>query len=341
MQEYTPGRDSGSLDDSHLPAQQMPDTPASGADGSCSAPRDVLTDACVRHAAAEAIERGWFVFPTRPDGKEPRRGLSWPHAACGDLAQLSRARWYPGENYGVAAKLSALVMLDLDKPKPGYQMSTRWRQEGWLDEPGITDGCDVLAALAERNGVTSWPCTFTVLTPSGGAHLYYLAPAGRSIGNRPLGPMIDVRGGGDGDGGYVLGPGSMLGGRKYEIVDDQDPVPLPGWIADLLDPLDPLRRGDADHRRGGEPGHQVGGELHHGDRVAARLDGLIATVLDAVEGERNNTLHWAACRAAEMVSAGKLTEDQAYDTLAHAAGCAGLNASEAYRTITSALRSRP
>jgi Bifunctional DNA primase/polymerase, N-terminal len=326
MSRYT---GAGEPDENHLTGQQMPDTPASGAAAACSVPRDVLTDACVRHAAVEAVERGWFVFPTRPDGKEPRRGLSWPHAASGDLAQLARARWYPGENYGVAAKLSGLVMLDLDKPKPGYRMSARWRQEGWLDEPGITDGWDVLAALAERNDITGWPCTFTVLTPSGGAHLYYLAPAGRAIGNRPLGPMLDVRGGGDGDGGYVLGPGSVLGGRKYQIADDQDPVPLPGWIADLLDP--PRREDQVVHR----------GEDHVGDRVAARLDDLITTVLDAVQGERNNALHWAACRAAEMVSAGQLTEEQVYDTLSHAAGCAGLSASEAYRTITSALRSRP
>jgi hypothetical protein len=301
----------------------------------CSAPRDVLTDACVRHAAVEAVERGWFVFPTRPDGKEPRRGLSWPHAGCGDLVQLGRARWYPGENYGVSAKLSGLVMLDLDKPKPGYQMSARWRQDGWLDEPGITDGWDVLAALAERNGGTGWPCTFTVLTPSGGAHLYYLAPAGRSIGNKPLGPMIDVRGGGDGDGGYVLGPGSVLGGRKYEIADDQDLVPLPGWIADLLDP--PRREDHVVHRGEDHAGHQ-------GDCVSARLDGLIATVLDAVQGERNNALHWSACRAAEMAGAGQLTEDQVHDALGRAAACAGLDEDEARRTIASALRharSRP
>ncbi len=252
------------------------------------------------------------------------------HAAT--FEQLGRARWCPGENYGIAAKLSGLVVLDLDKPKPGYQMSVRWRQDGWLDEPGITDGWDVLAALAERNGVTIWPCTFTVLTPSGGAHLYYLAPPGRSIGNRPLGPMIDVRGGGDGDGGYVLGPTSVLGGRKYEIADDRPPVLLPGWIADLLDP--PRREEHVGHRSEEHVGHLS-------DRVAARLDGLIATVLDAVEGERNNSLHWAACRAAEMVSAGQLTEDQVYDTLSHAAGCGGLSADEAWRTITSALRSRP
>jgi hypothetical protein len=282
----------------------------------------------VRHAAIESAEGGWFVFPTRPGGKEPRAGLSWPHAATADLARLALARWRPGENYGVAAKLSGLVVVDLDKPKTGYELSPRWRQMGWHDEPGIGDGWDVLAVLAERAG-QQWPHTFTVTTPSGGAHLYYVAQAGRSIGNKPLGPMIDIRGGGDGNGGYVLGPGSVLGGRKYEITDDQAPAPLPGWIADLLDP--PRRE---DHQVHHGEGHQV----HHGDRVAARLDSLIAKVLDAVQGERNNVLHWAACRAAEMVAAGQLTEDQVYDSLGRAAACVGLDDGEAWRTIASALR---
>lgn len=291
--------------------------------------RDVLTAACVRPAALAAANRGFHVFPTRPDGKEPRRGLPWPKAATADLRRLTLARWQPGENYGVAAKLSGLVIVDLDKPKPGYQMPVRWRQDGWLDEPGIVDGWDVLAALAERNGITEWPCTFTVLTPSGGAHLYYLAPAGRSIGNKPLGPMIDVRGGGQGDGGYVLGPGSVLDGRTYEIADDQDPAPLPGWIADLLDPP---QRPELPSARP---------EVRPGDHIAARLDGLIATVLDAHQGERNTVLHWAACRAAEMVSAGQLTQDQIHDSLGRAAACAGLDDGEASRTIASALRHAP
>jgi hypothetical protein len=283
-------------------------------------------DASVRCAAIASAQRGWWVFPTRPGGKEPREGLSWPHVATANLARLARAQWRPGENYGIAAKPSGLVVLDLDKPKPGYEISARWRQDGWLDELGIKDGWDALAALAERNGITEWLHTFTVTTPSGGAHLYCLAPAGRSIGNRPLGPLIDIRGGGDGDGGYVLGPGSVLGGRTYEIADDQDPAPLPRWIADLLDPPP---------RVAAPP---VQAEVRAGDRVAARLDGLIARVLDAVQGERNNVLHWAACRAAEMVAAGQLTDGQVYDSLGQAAACAGLDDREAARTIASALR---
>ena len=64
------------------------------------------------------------------------------------------------------------------------------------DEAGVNEGADVLSVLAERAGVTMWPLTFTVATPSGGRHLYFTAPAGRPIGNRPLGPLVDVRGGG-------------------------------------------------------------------------------------------------------------------------------------------------
>lgn len=194
-----------------------------------------------REAAIAAARHGWAVFPTRPGGKEPRRGLSWPSAATADPRRVAIGHWQPGENYGVAAKPSGLVIIDLDKPKPGYELAPRWRH--WQDEPGIRDGRDVLATLADRAGMP-WPRTFTVLTPTGGEHLYYRAPAGRNIGNKPLGPMVDIRGGGAGDGGYVLGPGSVLNGRRYQVADEQDPQPLPDWIADLLDPPQQAERTD-------------------------------------------------------------------------------------------------
>jgi hypothetical protein len=285
--------------------------------------RDPQVDAAVRAAAVRAAEGGWAVFPTRPDGKEPRAGLRWPKAAEAikrNPALASQCHWRPGENYGVAAKSSGLVIIDLDQPKPGYEFPP-----GWRDVPGVADGADVLAVLADQAGA-EWPHTFTVATPSGGRHLYYLAPVGRPIGNRPLGPKIDVRGGGNGDGGYVLGPGSVLGGRVYEVTDDRVPEPLPEWIADLLDPPRSIPPPMA-------PEHLE----HPGDRVASRLDGLIATVLGARPGERNNVLHWAACRAAEMVAAGQLGADEVHACLGEAAARTGLNDGEAYRTIRSAL----
>jgi Bifunctional DNA primase/polymerase, N-terminal len=277
-----------------------------------------------REAAAFAAARGCYVFPTRPGGKEPRAGLSWPEAATCDLSRLARAQWRPGENYGIAAKLSGYVILDLDKPKPDYVLPARWR--GWADETGIKDGADVLAVIAERCGVTEWPATFTVRTPSGGMHLYYVAPRGRNIGNRPLGPMIDVRGGGEGNGGYVLGPGSMLGGREYVIIDDQDPQPLPGWVADLLDPPQ-------------QPAESRQVPVHRGS-VHARLRGLVSVVLDGQQGDRNGRVFWAACRASELISAGLVEREVAETALISAALASGLRGGEpeARKTVASGMR---
>jgi len=294
----------------------------------------------IRDAALWAARRGWAVFPTRPGGKEPRPGLSWPNVATSDPARIAVAHWQAGEGYGIAAKASGLVVLDLDRPKPGYQLP-----EAWRDEPGIVDGRDILAVLAERAGVTSWPHTFTVTTPSGGWHLYYTAPPGRLIGNKPLGPLIDVRGGGDGNGGYVLGPGSVLNGRAYEIADDQVSAPLPAWIADLLDPPQPASCTLA---------QTAGGSVS--DRFAARLASTVlpkfrppyATaalvaeidrVLAASPGTRNSQLNRSAFALGQLAGGGLLDEDEITRALLEAADRAGLIAEDGQRAVFATIHS--
>ena len=138
-------------------------------------------------------------------------------------------------NVGLACGPSRLVVVDLDTHSP---LPEDWRL------PGVHDGRDVLALLAEWAG-QPWPVTYTVKTPTGGLHLYYTSPDGPEIRNSAgkIGPLIDVRGGG----GYVLAAGSVLderaypgnpecrelvtGGRAYELADDSDPEPLPAWLA--------------------------------------------------------------------------------------------------------------
>lgn len=285
-------------------------------------PSDV--DAVVRRAAMGACSRGWFVFPVRAGGKEPRPGLSWPRAATGDPGRLALARWRPGENYGIAAKPSGLVVVDLDQPKPGYEFPP-----GWRGESGVSDGADVLAVLAERAGVRAWPLTFTVATPSGGRHLYFAAPPGRPIGNKPLGPLIDVRGGGAGDGGYVLGPGSVLPGGEYAVIDDQPPAPLPEWIADLLDPPPVLRRPQAVELGG------PGGSRYAESALRAELH----KVLTAAPGSRNNTLHTAAFSLGQLVEAGALPAGRVEALLSEAGERAGLPSGEVARTVASGIES--
>jgi hypothetical protein len=68
------------------------------------------------------------------------------------------------------------------------------------------------------------------------------------------------------------------------------------------------------------------------------LRGLVRTVVRASEGQRNQTLFWAACRAGEAVSEGKAASEFVTDVLIEAAANAGLRQAEAVRTIDSGLR---
>ena len=155
-----------------------------------------------RAAAVEAARRGWAVFPCRPSDKRPAVP-DWERRACADPERVGR--YWPSDhhNIGIACGPSRLVVIDLDTHSP---LPDDWRL------PGIHDGRDVLALLAEWAG-QPWPVTYTVTTPTGGLHLYYAAPDGPGIRNSAgkIGPLIDVRGGG----GYVLAAGSVLDERAY------------------------------------------------------------------------------------------------------------------------------
>lgn len=166
-----------------------------------------------------ALELGLAVFPLPPESKAP------PPPGWQRDATTAPAAWPPGSNIGVACWRSGVVVLDLDVPGPGH----RTRAHGQA----------TLAAACAVRG-RPWPRTLTVATPSGGRHLYFRAPAGVVIGSTSggtsgLGEGIDTRGpGAGGRGGYVVGPGSVIGGRRYEVIDPAPIAELPGWIAGVL-----------------------------------------------------------------------------------------------------------
>jgi hypothetical protein len=191
----------------------------------------------------------------------------------------------------------------------------------WRDLPGVNDGRDVLAWICGAAGM-DWPQTCTVTTPSGGWHLYFTAPEDSAIRNSAslIGPQVDVRAAG----GYVVGPGSVVNGKPYEVLHDDEPAPLPRWIARLLEPRAELRNGVTQFAPSGQPGK--------------RLEGLLRTVANAKRGTRNETLFWSASRAAEMTAAGHADERDVAAQLLAAAVAIGLSEQEAMRTITSAMR---
>jgi len=257
--------------------------------------------------------------PDHPENECPRRGYcgdghqGWEQLAVSDPDRI--ARYWPSDrhNVGIACGPSRLVVLDLDAHE---ELPAEWREL-----PGVNDGRDVLAWICDAAGM-DWPSTHTVATPSGGWHLYFAAPEAPVIRNSValVGPQVDVRAAG----GYVVGAGSVVGGRAYELIYDDEPASLPAWIARLLEPRPERVHGVNQFTPSGQPGK--------------RLEGLLRTVAAAKPGTRNVTLHWAACRAAEMTAAGLADERDVAAQLLASAVAAGLPETEAMRTITSAMK---
>jgi hypothetical protein len=213
-------------------------------------------------------------------------------------AQLAGGPW----NIGTACKQSGLLVVDEDRP-------------------------GAFAAFAASISETIEP-TFTVTTAKG-RHFYYRQAEGAPLGNgrgQLAGHGIDIRGGGTGNGGYVVGPGSVhQTGVVYAPVDSSTPIrPVPGWLVEVLTPLPPP-----------EPCGQ------RPVSTFSALRGLVRVVLEATpERDRNTRLFWSSCRAAELVSAGRVDEATATGLLVDAATRTGLAEAEARRTVASGLRQR-
>jgi hypothetical protein len=167
--------------------------------------------------ALAAVARGLAVFALPAGGRRPEPG--WQQRSTRDPDQVRR--WVTtGHNVGIGCRASGVVGFDLDHHQDG------------------PNGVAVFAAVCARFG-QAWPDTFTVTTPHHGQHLYFRVPAGRialstSGGRAGLGAGIDVRGPGRRSGGYLLGPGSIVAGRRYAVARDTAIAWLPDWLAVLL-----------------------------------------------------------------------------------------------------------
>ncbi|MFF4220021.1 bifunctional DNA primase/polymerase [Streptomyces nondiastaticus] len=190
-----------------------------------------------------------------------------------------------------------------------------------LDVKNDQDGPAALQFLADTHGFPLPPAP-TVLTPSGGRHLWLTAPAGTAVPNSVgrLAPGIDVRG----TGGYLVGPGSRTTAGTYFFAPGTPRLPAPAVPPTLLDLMQPAAARSASPK--GASGKQA--------------VGLVRFVLDAIPGGKNGTgrndrLFWAACRAYE-------TADRDADGIAaaliEAAVHTGLPEPEARATVASAAR---
>jgi hypothetical protein len=182
----------------------------------------------------------------------------WPAAASCDPDRV-RDWWVnsPDANIGLACGDSWWV-LDID-PKHG--------------------GDETLEGLQITHG--GLPRTYTVRTPSGGTHYYFLLPD-FEVTNSPgelKGTGIDVRG----RGGQVLAPPSVTALGGYRVLLDAPIVAAPEW---LLSMIRPKLRVVPD-----TPGREVDSSQLRRYAVDVALPAAGRTVASAAEGARNQTLN--------------------------------------------------
>ena len=164
-------------------------------------------------AALHAAARGWPVFPLRAGGKVPAiRAAHAPGSPCrGECGREGHGfhdattdpdritawwRIWPRANYGIATGPAGLVVVDLDTGKGAPPARVLPDQDPGEPTPAwVRDGTGVLAWAAHRDHTTvpdkaalaladidEGPgAGLAVRTPSGGLHLYFIAPDGGPI----------------------------------------------------------------------------------------------------------------------------------------------------------------
>ncbi len=169
------------------------------------------------------VSFGLRVHPVKNYGDRKKPELtSWPTLATTDVETIHR--WfgfdYQNSNIGIV---------------PEQLSDGHWLFVFDIDEHDEAEsGSETVAELEESYG--KLPDTWTVLTPSGGRHLYFRSPIELKNG-RPF-PGIDIKT----SGGFVVAPPSIHNnGGTYEWEHGHAPgeIPLadaPAWLIELLTP---------------------------------------------------------------------------------------------------------
>ncbi|MCK1678296.1 DUF3987 domain-containing protein [Bradyrhizobium sp. 147] len=161
-----------------------------------------------QRTALGLAELGFDVFPLLPNQKIPALSDNWKDVASRDPVRIKKL-WsgqHRARNIGIRTGLpfrnGFLVVVDIDTKggKPGMQ------------------------SIAElENQLCELPRTTTFSTASGGQHRYFVAPWPLGNSNSKLGPGVDVKC----VGGYVVGCGSTIDGKTYDLLNNEGIAELP------------------------------------------------------------------------------------------------------------------
>jgi putative DNA primase/helicase len=165
--------------------------------------------------AKQLASIGCQVFPLAPKGKVPLKGSHSFYDATSDLPQIDKwASQNPRCNWGLATgQRSGVVVLEVDLRRSGDK---------------------TLAKIQDENG--KLPKSVTVISPSGGPHIYLRQTQPTPSKMDPFGPGIELKA----DKNLVVVAGSVgKNGTRYRYDNGRSPdvceiAPLPGWIIDYV-----------------------------------------------------------------------------------------------------------
>jgi hypothetical protein len=164
-------------------------------------------------AACRLARLGLPVFPCAKDRKEPATPRGFKDATS-DTTRI--AEWW-----GVSESGDTLPL--------NLGLRTGSASGLWVLDIDGEEGLGTLERLEREHGPL--PATVTVATPSGGRHLYFRLPEGVEVRCRTqVFPGVDVRG----EGGYVVVPPSVVGGRRYRWLRLAEVAQPPGWLLEAV-----------------------------------------------------------------------------------------------------------
>ena len=219
-----------------------------------------------------------FLFPIKPGAKSPPLISKNCTTASNERKQITAwSRQWPGCNWGLALKLSKLLVIDVDT------------KDGKV-------GQKTFDRLSAEHGM---PQSEQVVTPSGGQHHYYAGEHVFALGERGLGRDVDCP-------NYVVISGCQLaeGGEYAAVTRPSTPcAPAPEWIYDMI--------GKGYERPERDEAPAV--ELNQPHNIERTVD-YLKEIPPAIEGEGGDDCTYRA--AAWCHSHGAVSEDVCLELMA-------------------------
>ena len=162
--------------------------------------------------ALELAKEGFYVFPVRAGDKLPAF-KDWQRLATREDFKIKS--WWARKNYNIGVSTSkfkerdCLLVIDVDEKK-GNSGSKELRK---LKDSGF-----------------KFPPTRVHETPTGGKHIIYKTDFPVKQGTHVLGKGLDIRA----KGGYIVGQGSVIGGKPYTLEHKFEVAKAPDWLIEKL-----------------------------------------------------------------------------------------------------------